>query len=153
MESPGLATFRKVTKKYPGKGKIEILNDAIEHTLSEQGKWFATAKQLGLLELAAELAQRSPVEPKTLNKAAMDFLDSNPDFALRVAMASLHWLSKGWGYDIMASDVHCAYKVSIEAGHNLGRLIEVEQAIVSIVEQDESTGKIVKRALASLINK
>jgi len=153
VDKPGLATFRKVVKKYPGKEKREILKEAIENTPNEQGKWFATAKQLGLLELAAELAQRSPVEPKTLNRAAIDFLDTNPDFALRAAMASLHWLSKGWGYDIMASDVHSAYSTAMEVGRNLGRTIEVQDAIACIVEQDESPKKFVTQVLGSFINK
>lgn len=153
VDRPGLATFRKVLKKYPGKEKKEMLKDAIENTHGEQGKWFATAKQLGLLELAAELAQRSPVEPKTLNRAAMDFQDTNPDFALQAAMASLHWLSKGWGYDIMARDVHSAYSTAMEVGRNLGRTIEVEDAIACIVEQDQSPKELLKQVLGSFVNK
>ena len=83
----------------------------------------------------------------------MDFMDTNPCFALQVAMASLNWLSKGWGYDIMASDVHSAYSTAMEVGRNLGRTIEVKDAIACIIEQDESQKKIVKQVLGSFINK
>ena len=84
VSRPGLATFRKVVKKYPEKDQQEILKDALENMPGDQdeGKWFATAKQLGMLELAGRLALHSPVEPKTLNRAAKDYQDSNPTFAL-----------------------------------------------------------------------
>jgi hypothetical protein len=41
--------------------------------------------------------------------AAKDYQDSNPTFALCAAIASLHWLSQGWGYEIDSSDVYAAY--------------------------------------------
>ena len=64
-----LATFRNIAKKYPMKDKVEILNDLIARTPGEEGKWFATAKELGLLDLALDLANKGPCEPKTLNRA------------------------------------------------------------------------------------
>jgi len=139
LHRPGLATFRQVVKKYPGKEKQEILKDAIENMAGEQGKWFATAKQLGLLELAAELAQHSPVEPKTLNRAAMDFLDPNPQFALMVALASLNWISQGWGYDITVADVYDAHSAAMAAGRRLGKTIEAQAEIARIIERGKST--------------
>ncbi len=85
-------TFRAITKKYPDKDKAEILMDLIGSTPESEGKWFATARKLGFMELALRLAQKSPCDPATLNRAAKDTLDSDPKFALGVAMASLHWL-------------------------------------------------------------
>ena len=150
---PGLATFRKVAKKYPGKEKQEILRDAIENTISEQGKWFATAKQLGLLELAAELARHSPVEPKTLNRAAIDFLETNPEFALVVSLASLNWLSQGWGYDITAVDVHAAYSTAMEAARKLGRTMEAEETIIRIIEKNKSQQHFATATLDRLVRR
>jgi len=47
--------------------------------------------------MALELANRSPCDPKTLTRAARDYLDLQQDFALGSAMAALRWLSEGWG--------------------------------------------------------
>jgi hypothetical protein len=57
-----LATFRAIKKKYPDKAPRAILDDLIAQTPGEEGKWFATAKDLGLLDLALDLARRSPVD-------------------------------------------------------------------------------------------
>jgi len=153
INRPGLATFRKVVKKYPGKEKQEIFRDALENTISEKGKWFATAKQLGLLELAAELARHSAVEPKTLNRAAADFLETNPEFALVVSLASLNWLSQGWGYDITAVDVHAAYSTAMEAALKLGRTMEAEETIIRIIEQNKSQQHFATATLERLVRR
>lgn len=41
------------------KAPSDILVDLIATTLGEEGKWFATAKELELYELASELANLS----------------------------------------------------------------------------------------------
>ena len=69
-----LATFRAIKKKYPDKAPRAILDDLIAQTPGEEGKWFATAKDLGLLDLALDLARRSPVDIGTLLRAARDHL-------------------------------------------------------------------------------
>lgn len=71
-----ISRFRAVAKHYPMKGKSRILSDLIATTPSEEGKWFAIAKELELYDLALELANRSPCDPKTLARAARDYLDS-----------------------------------------------------------------------------
>ena len=50
-----LATFRAIRKKYPDKAPRAILDGLISQTPGEEGKWFATAKTLGLLDLALDL--------------------------------------------------------------------------------------------------
>jgi hypothetical protein len=47
-----LATFRATARKYPDKSQEEILNDLVATTPGEEGKWFATAKELGLYQEA-----------------------------------------------------------------------------------------------------
>jgi hypothetical protein len=142
-----LASFRSIAKKYPMKDPHEILEDLIESTPGEEGKWFATAKSLGLLPLALKLAHQSPCEPKTLNRAARDYLDKNPKFALGVAIASLHWLSEGWGYEITGSDVYSAYDYAMKAAESLGVTDQVKADIVKIVSADKSSGMFVKDML------
>jgi hypothetical protein len=70
-----LATYRTILGKYPAKAPEEILRDLIWSTPGEEGKWFAAAKDAGLLELAIELAERSPTDPRTLMHAARAFRD------------------------------------------------------------------------------
>ena len=142
-----------MAKKYPEKDQKEILQDALNNTHDEQGKWFATAKQLGMLDLAEELALRFPVDPKTLNRAARDHLDDNPEFALSFAMASLHWLSRGWGYEITALDVSSAYSMTMEAGRKVGRVEETKEIAFDIIEDDRSPGMFIKQVLGRYTSK
>ncbi|MES9874573.1 MAG: hypothetical protein ABW146_15820, partial [Candidatus Sedimenticola sp. 6PFRAG7] len=60
-----ITRFRSVAKRYPMKDPSQILADLIATTPGEEGKWFATAKDLKLYDLALELANRTPCEPKT----------------------------------------------------------------------------------------
>ena len=108
---------------------------------------FATAKMIGQLALALKLAYQSPCEPKTLNRAAGDYLNKNPKFALGVAIASLHWLAEGWGYEITASDVYSAYDYALKAAENLGLTDQVKADIAKIVKADKSPGMFVKDVL------
>jgi hypothetical protein len=151
-DGTNLATFRSIAKKYPMKDQHEILEDLIESTPGEEGKWFATAKSLGLLPLALKLAHQSPCEPKTLNRAARDYLDKNPKFALGVSIASLHWLAEGWGYEITGSDVYSAYDYAMKAAERLGITDQVRAVIVKIVSADKSPGMLVKDVLGRYLD-
>ena len=142
-----LATFRNIAKKYPTKEKSQILQDLVKSTPGEEGKWFAAAKSSGMLPLALKLAHQSPCDPKTLNRAARDYLDKEPRFALGVAMASLHWLSQGWGYEITGFDVHSAYDYAMKTAEKLGLEEQVHRDIKKIVDHDTSPGMFVKDVL------
>lgn len=104
-----LATFRAIAKKYPGKPKVEILRDLIAGTPGNEGKWFAAAKDAGLFDLAVELIERSPTDPKTLTRAARDYAEKQPAFALSAGLASLRWMSLGYGFELVAFDALDAY--------------------------------------------
>ena len=99
------------------------------------------------MPLALKLAHQSPCEPKTLNRAAGDYLDENPKFALGVAIASLHWLVEGWGYEITGSDVYAAYDYALKAAENLGITDQVKADIAKIVSADKSPGMYVRNIL------
>jgi hypothetical protein len=68
-----LATFRAIAKKYSHVPPELILRDLVASTPGTEGKWFAAAKDAGLFALAAELANQSPTDPRTLTRAARDF--------------------------------------------------------------------------------
>lgn len=133
-----LARFRAVAKRYPIKDKSQILADLIATTPGEEGKWFATAKELELYELALELANRTPCDPKTLTRAARDYLDTQPAFALGSALAALRWLSEGWGYEVTSADVVEAYDRAMDAASRLNNIDDVTGQILRLVESNES---------------
>ena len=133
-----IARFRSVAKCYPMKDELQILSDLIAATPGEEGKWFATAKELGFYDLALELTNRSPCDPKTLTRAARDYLDSEPTFALGSAMAALRWLSEGWGYEVTSLDVLEAYDRAMEAAARLNMADEVNERIRQLGEASDN---------------
>jgi tetratricopeptide (TPR) repeat protein len=116
-----LATYRLVSKKYPEIEPDRLLSDLISTTPGEEGKWFATAKTLKRFDLAMQLAWKSPCDPKTLIRAARDNVGKDPSFASEVALAALHWICQGRGYELTSLDVQMTYRLASEAGNALGQ--------------------------------
>ncbi len=110
-----LATFRAVAKKYPRKTPKEIILDLARSTPGEEGKWFAAAKDAGLYAEALGLARQSPCEPRTLTRAARDFAGKQPAFAVGSGLLAMHWLVRGYGYEITGADVWAAYGATMAA--------------------------------------
>ena len=133
-----IGRFRAVAKRYPMKDPSQILVDLIATTPGEEGKWFATAKDLKLHDLALDLANRTPCDPKTLTRAARDYLDAEPAFALGSAMAALLWLGEGWGYEVTGADVMEAYDRAMDAALRLNTVDQVNDRIRQLVESNES---------------
>jgi hypothetical protein len=104
-----LATFKAIAKKYPNKPRDTILRDLVASQRGQEGKWFAAAKDSGFFELAIELANRSPSDPRTLIRAARDYAVKQPAFALAAGMTALRGIASGWGYEITGVDVLDAY--------------------------------------------
>jgi hypothetical protein len=86
-----LATFRAIARKYPDRPAEQILRDLIASTPGAEGKWFAAAKDAGLFAVAAELATRSPTDPRTLPRDWLHCIGSRKATAmrLRVLMCSM----------------------------------------------------------------
>lgn len=115
-----LATFRAITKKYPNVPPEQILRDLIASTPGAEGKWFAAAKDAGLFDVAIELVTHSPTDPRTLARAARDFAENQPEFAVAAGLASLRWISLGHGYEITGADVLDAYSAVMMAASTAG---------------------------------
>jgi len=96
-----IATYRAIAKRYPSIEPSRILGDLIASTPGEEGKWFATAKTLKQYDLALALARRSPVDPKTLVRAARDHLKSQCVFRVGYCTggAVLHGARRGLRVD------------------------------------------------------
>lgn len=143
-----LARFRAVAKRYPMMAPADILSDLIKTTPGDEGKWFATAKDLKLYNLALQLADQSPCEPKTLTRAARDFLETEPEFALGSAMAALRWLNEGWGYEVTGIDVIDAYELALAAAER-SHIDDVLDQIRVLLDQTKGAGNsFVRQSLA-----
>ncbi|CAL8481433.1 hypothetical protein [Caballeronia sp. S22] len=110
-----LATFRAITKKYPGKAPETILSDLVRSEPGSEGKWFAAAKDAGLFDQAIALSRRSPTDPKTLIRAARDFETKQSRFAMECALCALQWMEAGYGYEVSMTDVTDAYDALVAA--------------------------------------
>jgi hypothetical protein len=147
-----LATFKAIVKKYPQIPRETVLRDLVASQPGQEGKWFAAAKDAGLFELAIELANRSPSDPRTLTRAARDYAVKQPEFALAAGMTALHGIASGWGYEMTGEDVLAAYAAVMEAAEVAG----VSQASVAadvreLVAANGKGGAFVGRALGRFL--
>ncbi len=142
-----LAWFRAVAKKYPEKKPEEILADLVRFTEGDEGKWFAAAKDAGLFEEAIQLANQSPCAPQTLTRAARDFAEKRPVFAMESGIAALRWLTEGYGYEITGIDVLDAYAHTMTAAENAGRAKEALARIHWLVAQERHGERFVTKVL------
>lgn len=142
-----LATFRTLAKKYPELAKEKLLDHLIASTPGEPGKWFATAKTLKLFDQAIHLAWASPCDPKTLNRAACDHLNTQPAFAMQCALASLHWMSMGHGYELTGLDVLDAYRMALEAASATQQTEQAHTTIEQVLATDRPLAAWMKRSL------
>ena len=142
-----LATYRALARKYPERRPAELLADLVATSPGEEGKWFATAKELGLLDEAIRLANETPCDPRTLGRAARDFADRQPAFAIEAGLAALRWLAAGHGYEITGADVWLAYASAVKAARNAGREALVRDRIRKLAAAEPGAGGFVARVL------
>jgi len=116
-----LSVFRKIAAQYPEKDRRQVLLDLIE-ARGNKGKWFAAAKDAGFLDIALECAQAAGTEPKTLIRAARDFEETEPEFAVDVALRAIRILLRGGGYEPSTADIQEAYDYLMAAARRLGRI-------------------------------
>lgn len=143
-----LATFRAIAKKYPSKDPGMILQDLVQNSPGAEGKWFAAAKDAGLLDLATDLAMRSPTDPLTLGRAARDYAVKEPKFAMAAGLASLQWMARGYGYELTGMDVSQTYQAVMDAGRAMGLPNgQIEQQVRRVVAIESAAGNFVERIL------
>ncbi len=146
-----LATFRAVSQKYPHKSATEILSDLVKTTPGEEGKWFAAAKDAGLYDKAIALARSTPCNPMTLARAARDFAQKQPTFAVEAGLLAIHWLVQGYGYEVTAADVYEAQRATVVAAEQQGNVDEAKRRISETVAAGGSGAKFVAKTLGSII--
>ena len=151
--STNLTTFRSLSKAYPEIAPSKLLSDLVASTPGEEGKWFATAKDLELYDDAIDVANRSPCDPKTLIRAARDFEQSEPMFALKAALTALHWLCAGHGYDLVGNEAYQAFDHALRAAEQAGDRDGALKAMATLVDPalgaTNWAGDYLRRLLAS----
>jgi hypothetical protein len=142
-----LGTYRAIIRKYPEKAPAEILRNLFQSAPGEEGKWFATAKAAGLLDLAIDLANRSPSDPRTLARAARDFMDKNPAFALEAGLAALRWLGQDYGYEVTSADVRTTYSQTMHVAERLGCGDEIRARVRELTANGGFVAEVLGREL------
>jgi len=143
-----LATFRAVLKKYPSKSPEEVLEELVASTPGEEGKWFAAAKDAGLLDAAVALAKRTPTDPRTLARAARDHVEKAPAFAVEVGLVALDWIAQGYGYELTSADVWAAFLPAKEAADRLGSGAVLRASVRTIASRHSKGENVVARILS-----
>jgi hypothetical protein len=143
-----LATFRALVKKYPHKPTADILRDLVASEPGSEGKWFVAAKDAGLFNLAIELVNKSPTNPRTLIRASRDFAEKQADFAVSAGMAALHWMARGYGYQITTGDVFEAYTSVLNAARFAGITeAQIKAQIRDVISEGDSGNNIILATL------
>jgi len=117
--STGLATFRAVGRRYPGRDPKTILADLATWS-GEPGLWFAAAKAAGFLDLALEFAKTGRTDPRTLTRASRDFLKKDARFSLEVGRLAIERILEGYGYELTGMDIIEAHEHFMAAARALG---------------------------------
>jgi len=115
-----LAMWRDLVKRYPNRDPRLVLEDLIA-LHGGKGKWFATAKTAGFLDIALECAADMEAAPATLLRAARDFSQKEPAFAAQVAVYAVSQLLADRGYDAIPLDIDEAVGYLMAAADKIGQ--------------------------------
>jgi hypothetical protein len=129
--STGLATFRRIAKKYPAIEPRRILLDLAESS-GDHGRWFAAAKDAGMLDLALHFAQTGSTDPRTLSRAARDLIETDACFCLHVGRIALRRMADGCVFDLTGLDVMDACTHFIKAAEKLGVAEDARREVLSM---------------------
>ena len=80
---------------------------------------------------------------QTLTRAARDFADKQPAFAVEAGLATLRWLVQGYGYEITSADVWAAYAHTIKAAANAHGSDEIRSRIRALIDGANARGGFV----------
>ena len=139
VSSTGLATFRAIARKYPDCDSKRILLDLAESS-GESGRWFAAAKDAGLLDLALEFAKTGRTDPRTLSRAARDLLETDARFCLRAGRLAIERILEGYGYELTGGDVIDAYRHFLAAAERLGVAERARNDVLAMARKAEQGG-------------
>ena len=138
---------------YPHKPAIDILRNLVASEPGSEGKWFAAAKDAGLFDVAIELANKSPTDPRTLSRASRNFAEKRADFAVSAGMAALYWMARGCGYKITAGDVLEAYSSVLNASSAADvSEAQIKAQLRDVITEENSGNNIVLATLRDTLH-
>lgn len=132
QSATGLATFRAIHKKYPERDPEKVLAD-LAASSGEPGRWFAAAKDAGLLDLALQFAGSGRTDPRTLIRASRDLLGKDARFSLETGRLAIRLIVTGYGYEMTGLDAMDACKHFLEAAQVLGIASQARAEILALV--------------------
>ena len=141
-------TFDALLRAYPEVGPSQLLEDLIAASPGQEGRWFATACALRFHGLAAEIAGRSPCDPRTLIRAGLQQLEGDPGFAGEVSLAALRWLCGGHGVEISGDDVYAAHDLARAAALRTGTQGALRATVAALCDQPHPAAQWVHGLLA-----
>jgi len=132
--STGLATFRTIVRKYPGREPKNVLLD-LATSSGEPGRWFAAARDAGFLDLALEFATEGRTDPRTLSRASRDYLTKDARFCMQVGRLAIQRILEGYGYELTGIDVMDAYDHFMAAAQTLGIASQARADVLALATQ------------------
>ena len=141
-------TFEALLRAYPERAPGQLLADLIAGSPGQEGRWFATACALRFYTLAAEIAGRSPCDPRTLVRCGAQRLAGDPAFAGEVALAAIRWLCGGHGVEISGDDVYAALDLARAAAVRTGAEDRLRAALAAVCDQPHPAAQWVHGLLA-----
>jgi hypothetical protein len=115
--------------------------------LEHRGPLAARQDPARLFDEAIALANQAPCDPRTLTRAARDFVERNPAFAVEAGLAALRWLVQGYGYEITSADVWAAYSHTIKAAATVDGGHDIRRRILALIDSADARGGFVARII------
>lgn len=93
------------------------------------------------------MAWASPYDPRTLTRAARDHVLKQPAFAMQAALAALHWMPMGHGYELTDLDVLEAHRLTLEAARTCQEIEQAQASIEQALGADRPMSASMRRSL------
>lgn len=156
-ETRYVAWFRAVRQKYPERAPASVLDDLVTHTVRQhgeaiRGKWFAAAKDAALYDEAIALARCGDADTRTLLRAARDFAEREPGFALEAGLTALTAMLEAGPYEITKTDVWAAYNAILLAANAAHQRAEVLDQLRALLRPEAMRDRLVTRTLSRELN-
>ncbi|MBX3184124.1 MAG: hypothetical protein KIT72_01265 [Polyangiaceae bacterium] len=157
QETRYVAWFRALRQRYPRRDPKELLSDLVSFTTSQhgeaiRGKWFAAAKEAELYQEAIALARSGDADTRTLLRAARDFAEREPHFALQAGLTALTAMLEAGPYEVTKTDVWTAYNAILLAANAANQRAEVIEQLRALLRPEAVRDRLVTRTLSRELN-
>lgn len=127
--------LKRLLERYPERTPTEVLERLVAATPTREGRWFAAARQAGLLDEALALARVSPAEPATLQTAVFRHADSEPAFAFEAGLLAIRGLANGDAFDPEKIEFEDLCDALLAIARREGRVPELRERVAAQFRQ------------------